>query len=86
MLSLNDGENGKQGRKEGFLDSTITCPPILGNIISRVEYQTIFLMVLKKEQEIYFKKQIEMLERGLELPYTDPLACASPFIDEKQNY
>ena len=86
LLSLNDGENGKQGRKEGFLDSAITCPPILGNIISRVEYQTIFLMVLKKEQEIYFKKQIEMLESGLELPYTDPLARASPFIDEKQNY
>ena len=58
-------------------------PPILGNVISRVEYQTIFLMVLKKEQEIYFKKQIEMLENGLELPYTDPLASASPFIDDK---
>ena len=43
-------------------------------------------MVLIKEQEVYFKKQIEMLESGLELPYTDPLACASPFIDEKQNY
>ena len=26
LLSLNDGENGKQGRKEGFLDSAITCP------------------------------------------------------------
>ena len=40
-------------------------------------------MVLKKEQEIYFKKQLEMLESGLELPYTDPSACASPFIDGK---
>ena len=43
-------------------------------------------MVLKKEQEIHYKKQIELLESGHELPYTDPLASASPFIDEKQNY
>ena len=35
LLSLNDDENGTQGRKEGFLDSAITCPPILGNIISK---------------------------------------------------
>ena len=57
LLSLNDDENGTQGRREGFLDSALTCPLILGNIISRVEYQTIFLMVLKKEQEIYFKNK-----------------------------
>ena len=75
--------NTGEKRRVFGLGNSLPPPPLLGKFISRIEYQTIFLTVLKKEQEVYFKKQIEMLENGLELSYADPLACASPYIDQK---
>lgn len=70
-------------KEERVLDSVTTNPLLLENFISRIEYQAIFLLIIKQEQETNFQKQVEMLEDGKELPYPDPLADAAPFIDEK---
>ena len=83
VLSLTGEKCGKRDKKEGFLDSVVECPPVDGNIIGRIEYQTVFLMVIKKEQEFYFKTQIEAINNKKELPHSDILANVAPFIDDK---
>ena len=58
-------------------------PPVAGDIIGRIEYQTVFLMVIKKEQEFYFKTQIDAIKEKKELPHSDILSNVAPFIDDK---
>ena len=58
-------------------------PPVAGDIIGRIEYQAVFLMVIKKEQEFYFKTQIDAIKEKKELPHSDILANVAPFIDDK---
>ena len=42
-----------------------------------------FSIVIKKELEKYFRKQIKMIKDGKDLPRTDVLASAVLFIDER---
>ena len=64
-FSLTSKESEEKRKKESLLDSVITSPLLLEEVISRIEYQAIFLLIIKKEQETYFQKQIEMLEDGI---------------------
>ena len=42
LLSLNEDKIGTKGRKEEVFELGNTLPPLLQNIISRIEYQAIF--------------------------------------------
>ena len=52
----------KERQEGGAFGLYYRMPPVAGDIIGGIEYQTVFLMVIKKEQEFYFKPQIDAIK------------------------
>ena len=63
VFSLTEEKCKKEDKKEGLLDSVIECPPVAGDIIGIIEYQAVFLMVIKKNKNFILKPKLMQLKR-----------------------